>query len=276
MGLNRYLKLRQCFHVGTDEPIHCELYPAERSDSPVLIVLPGLVTYGELYAELLAGFSAQGYNTVALDYPGHGYSCGENGVYTVASVVKAVRQLINVLQERFSGPVYLYGYSIGSLLGVAAAEQDSRIEAVVCGTLLVPEVAPDFMHQVAWHWVSSSALFFPYLRVPLKTVVDYGQLIAGHPAEKELMEDPLCMYDYPLSTLASLYSWRSEVKRKTMDFRALILHGTTDEVLPLSYSRKLVAELTHPFDLQELPGGHMTPWVNPQLLVRQIHDWIHD
>lgn len=274
LGLEPFLACREELFIG-DPAIHCELY-VHSAEAPLILFIPGIGTYAELYAELLAGISEQGFNVVGVDLRGHGYSGGSRGDYRVGQVILDLQQVISCLQQRFSGPVCVYGYSIGGLLAVALAERDERIASVLCGTLLVTELAPDLVHQFGWTLTWSSALMFPQLRLPMRTFIDYDQLLAGHPAGEEINRDPRIVFDYPLATLASLFTHRTGVLRKRYEFSAAIIHGEHDEVLPLAYSRRVVEEAKHPFELIELPGeGHMVPWDNPALLINRVSDWFH-
>ncbi|PSL13840.1 pimeloyl-ACP methyl ester carboxylesterase [Marinobacterium halophilum] len=275
LGIESQLQQRQCISVG-ELPLHTEYYH-HGAEAPLLLFLPGIGTYCELYAELLAGFCAQGFNVVGVDLRGHGYSGGTRGLYTVKQAVADSMQVIDHYRQTIDGPVYLYGYSIGALLAVAIAEQDERVDAVVCGTLLVPEIAPDMLHHLGWSWIWSSALLMPGMHMPMKNFIDYDRLLAGHPAGDEINSDPRIVFDYPLQTLSSLFTHRLGVLRQAYDFRSLIIHGEQDEVLPLSYSRRVQEALVHPFALQPVPGeGHMLPWDNPDLLVQQISAWLQD
>jgi len=75
LGSELYLAKRETFHVG-ELPVHCEIYE-HCVDSPVLLFLPGIGTYAELYAQMLCSLPQQGFNVVATDPQGHGYSGGE-------------------------------------------------------------------------------------------------------------------------------------------------------------------------------------------------------
>jgi pimeloyl-ACP methyl ester carboxylesterase len=273
MDINRYLAHRECFHVA-NPAVHCEYFAADVENAPVLVFLPGMGTYCELYAELLFKLSRVGFNVVGVDYPGHGYSEGSRGRYDVAAVTRAVSLVIDKLEKKTTGSVYVYGYSIGSLLAVACAERDERISAVVCGTLLLPEIAPDFLHSLGWQWTWGVAQLFPGLKLPLKSMIDYEQLLAGHPAAKEINQDPLIVFDYPLATLASLFSWRSSIRKCEFPFRLLVIHGEKDEVLPVSYSENVAKQVAHPIEISIVPGGHMLPWDAPDLLVAKISSWL--
>ncbi len=271
LGLIPFLEKRQSIKVN--ESVHCELYHFS-NEAPVLVFLPGIGTYCELYAELLSGISDQGFNVVGVDLRGHGYSTGNRGDYRVEQIIDDVSAVIDSLSEQYTGPVGVYGYSIGGMLAVAAAERDVRILSVLCGTLLVTEIAPDLVHQFGWSWTWSSALFFPHLKVPMKTFIDYEELLKGHPAATEISQDPRIVYDYPLGTLASLFSHSSGAMKKHYNFKAAIIHGEKDEVLPLHYSKEVIASMTHPFELIELKNeGHMVPWDNPNLLINKVSEW---
>lgn len=273
LGIEPLLRQREVVSVG-NLPLHTEYYHHD-AEAPLLLFLPGIGTYAELYAELLSGLCEQGFNVVGVDLRGHGYSGGPRGLYTVDQVVADCRDVINHYRQTVRGPVYIYGYSIGALLAVAAAEQDPRIEAVVCGTLLVPDVAPDMMHQLGWSWIWGSALLMPGMPLPMKSFIDYDRLLAGHPAGEEINADPRIVFDYPLKTLSSLFTHSLGVLREQYGFRGLIVHGDRDEVLPLSYSTRVQEALAHPFRLQPVADeGHMLPWDNPAELVRIISDWL--
>lgn len=273
LGIEPMLRQREVISIG-ELPLHTEYYHHDDT-APLLLFLPGIGTYSELYAELLSGLCAQGFNVVGVDPRGHGYSGGPRGLYTVDQVVADCRQVIDHYRQTVRGPVYIYGYSIGALLAVATAEQDSRVEAVVCGTLLVPDVAPDAMHQLGWSWIWGSALLMPGMPLPMKSFIDYDRLLAGHPAGEEINADPRIVFDYPLKTLSSLFTHRLGVLHQRFGFRGLIIHGDRDEVLPLSYSERVREVLTHAFELQPVADeGHMLPWDNPPRLVGLISDWL--
>ncbi|MEH6578748.1 MAG: alpha/beta hydrolase [Amphritea sp.] len=272
LGNGPFLAHRETFHVGS-LPVHCEIY--EHSlEAPVLLFLPGIGTYAELFAEMLCRISEHGFNVIAIDLPGHGYSGGERGMYTVDSVVESVSLVIDALEQRYSGPFGIYGYSIGALLAVAAAEQDDRIDAVLCGTLLTTEVAPDMFHYLGWQWTWGSALVFPHVKLPLSWIVDYDQLLAGHPAGELINQDPMLVLDYPFKTLASLFGHKAGIMLRDYPFKMAIVQGDEDEVLSLDYSKQVIKQAKQPIELIAIPGeGHMVPLTAPPKLAGIIANW---
>lgn len=273
LGIRDFLRSRDKVLLPKSR-VNTEHFFHAGKDAPLVIFLSGIGTYTELYAELLFGLSEAGFNVVGLDYPGHGYSEGSRGFYTVESVREALSELLDRIESSHSGPVFLFGYSIGSLLALDFAEQDTRVDGVVCGTLLVPEVVPDVMHLWGWQWLWGLSMWMPSYRIPLKSVVDYERMLKGNPAAVEINHDPLMVFDYPISTLASVYGWKSRSLKDAGSFQGLIIHGAEDEVLPLSYSQKLVNVLKPSFDLVTIPGGHMQPWDAPSLIIEHIVQWV--
>lgn len=271
LGLHDYLQERTAFCVG-EHSLHCELYE-HSPDAPTILFLPGIGTYTELYAELLCKLSRQGYNLVGIDPLGHGYSGGERGHYTVEQMCAAVSELLDVLQQRYSGPFGIYGYSIGALLAVAAAENDPRLSAVLCGTLLVPDLAPDFAYRMGWNWTWASSLFLPGFKLPLGSLIDFEQLLEGT-AGAEIKKDPLVVFDYPLKTLSSLFTHSCNIVNQEYAFASAIMHGDQDEVLPVSYSKRLVHYCAQPLELLVLERqGHMVPFLKPDLVVTMAAQW---
>lgn len=253
---------------------HVEFYAADDSAAPLLIFLPGISTYVELYAGLLYRLSQQGFNVAALDYPGHGYSTGERGQLSVTQVSVWVSELIDVFEERCpQSQIGILGYSIGSLLALKAAETDARIQRLICGTLLVPEYAPDVLHSLGWMWMQTAALWTPRLKVPLTRLLDFSALIKALPGVDVLEHDPRLVMAYPLGALADLFSVRCNSVKAVQSFKMLVVQGDTDEVLPLSYVQSLQGKLVQPFDLVVVPGGHMLPWTATEQLCIEMRHW---
>ncbi|WP_315980832.1 alpha/beta fold hydrolase [Aliamphritea spongicola] len=224
LGNTDALLQRECLQLTADD-IRCELYRSASASDPLVIFFPGLSAYVELYAGMLASLAEEGFNVVGVDPPGHGYSGGTAGSYLPEDIQRITSQLLDVLEDEFSGPKVAFGHSVGGMLAVAAAEHDPRIEAVICQTLLVTEVPPDWWHFWGWQWIRASSQWLPQWQVPLDSVLDFRQLISGHPAEDLLQRDPLLIMAYPLRTLAGLFSHRTGVMRQAYPFRLLVIQG---------------------------------------------------
>ena len=268
LGISDALKHREVWRL--DASINVEIYPVSHS-APNILFLAGIGTYVELYAELAVALNQQGFNVIAVDPPGHGYSAGHRGRYTVEQFQRHLSHVLDALESRFTGGWSVYGYSIGAVTAVALAEQDRRIQAVLCTTLLLGQEPPDMMYALGWSWTSFSALWFPNLRLPLKSFIDFESLLGDHPAGPFINDDPLIIFDYPLATLASLFTHQAGIVDSVYPFTLINLQGDQDEVLSKEYALRVAKKIKQPMHLEFIEGaGHMMPWDDPEDLALRI------
>ncbi len=274
LGIHHLLADREVLEIEGQPSVHCEVYRYAPA-APVLFFLPGLGTYVELYAELLSRLRDQGFNIVAVDPRGHGYSGGERGLFRVGDLVADLGRILDRLQQEFTGPAAIFGYSGGAITALALAERDERVRAVLCGTLLISEIEPDLQHRLGWLWIRNSALFYPRSRVPLNQIVDFESMLDALPAGPLIRRDPRLVFEYPLATLASLFSQRSGILRQKYPFSLGILQGDRDEVLGIDYVRRVIARSKQPIDLILVAGeGHMLPWDRPATMAEYAGVWL--
>jgi len=268
LGIDHLLQTREVWRL--DASINVEIYPFS-PDAPNVLFLAGIGTYVELYAEFASALNGLGYNVIAVDPPGHGYSSGIRGRYSVEQFQGHLVHVLDHLSQRFSGRWIAYGYSIGAVSAVALAEQDDRISQVVCTTLLLSEVPPDLLYAMGWSWTSLSAMWFPSLRVPLKSFIDFETLLGDHPAGPYINDDERMIFDYPLATLASLFSHKAGIVNNAYPFALTLLQGDQDEVLTLEYTQRVISAVEHPITLDVIKGfGHMLPWDDPSGLAERF------
>ncbi len=278
LGLKQHLKGRRVLEIS-NLPIHCEVYetrgPERASTSPVVIFVPGFGTYAEMYCELLDGLAGAGFNAVGVDIRGHGWSGGQRGLYQVNQVVKDLSQVITRLKDDYNGPVVLFGSSIGSVLALACAERDRRVQALICHTLFLTEIPPDFLHLIGWFWTSLWALFMPHAIVDFRFFTNVNTMLKGTVLGEFAAHDDLLVWRYPLATLGSVYSRPSRVYREQVGFPAAIVIGDRDELIDLEYERTIIRGMRHPFDLIVIPGArHMLPFENIEDTIEQVSSWL--
>jgi pimeloyl-ACP methyl ester carboxylesterase len=268
LGISDALTHREVWRL--DASINVEIYPVSHS-APNILFLAGIGTYVELYAELAVALNQQGFNVIAVDPPGHGYSAGNRGRYTVEQFQHHLSHVLNALESRFTGPWSVYGYSIGAVTAVALAELDQRIQSVLCTTLLLGQEPPDMMYALGWSWTRFSALWFPNMRLPLKSFIDFESLLGDHPAGPYINDDPLIIFDYPLATLASLFTHQAGIADSVFPFTLINLQGDHDEVLSKEYALRVANRIKQPMHLEFIEGaGHMMPWDDPENLAHRI------
>ena len=275
LGMLRYLERCEPIELG-DLPLHCELYHSSPT-APTIIFIPGIGTYSQLYCELLARMSDRGFNLIAVDIRGHGCSGGQRGSFRVSEVIADIRQLLDELERRFQGPFGIFGCSLGARLGLAVAEQDDRIETLLCHTLFLAELPPDIYHFFGWNSLYFGNLFTPLLKVNLRLFVDIDRLLRFNPMGKYADRDPLLVWDYPIYTLYSTYSHPSRILRERLPLRSsAIIIGSKDEILSIGYTRDLIRRSVQPFDLIVIEeGSHMLPFDHIEETLQASVNWFH-
>ncbi len=268
-----YLQQRQILEF-TDLPLHGELY-LHSDAAPWILFIPGIGTYSELYCEMLCKLSRQGFNTLSIDLPGHGYSVGPRGAYQIDTLVTQLGEVVDYIEQRYPGPISLFGCSIGSRIGLAVAEQDSRIKALMCHTLLLNELPPDMFHDMGWQALSMSRWMMPGMEVDFRTFIDIDNILEHNPMGEFARQDTRIVWNYPIATLDSLYSASSNILKQPLGIPAAIIVGEHDDVLPPAYIRRLIEQSAQPFDLFEVSNAaHMLPFDQVDLTVSTVCQWL--
>lgn len=272
LGYAPFIAHRQTLTVG-DVPIHLELYESGKDD-PVIVFLPGIGTYAEMYCEFLYKLSTWGFNVVGVDLRGHGYSGGRRGVYTVRQVVFDLKQVVTALSEKFSGPIGFFGCSIGAPLAMACAENDPRIKALLCHTLFLSEYPPDAFTYYGWNSLKFTRLFLPDFKIDFRSFIDVNALVRGNAFADFIDYDELIVWEYSIDTLADLYSIKTSLVEEKRDFKAAIITGEDDEVIQVNYMRHIIEKMKHPFDFICIANArHMLPFLNVRETVHAARDW---
>ncbi len=272
LGLAPFIAKRKHISVGS-VPIHLELYESDKNH-PVIVFLPGIGTYSEMYCEFLFKLSTWGFNVVGADLRGHGYSGGERGVYTVSQVISDMKEVVDVLSRSFKGPIGFFGCSIGAPLAMACAENDPRIRALLCHTLFLSEYPPDFFTLYGWNTLRFSRMFLPDFKIDFRSFIDVNALISGNAFADFIDYDSLIVWEYSIGTLADIYSWKTSLLENERDFKAALITGENDEVIQVEYMRQIIQRMKHPFDFICIANArHMLPFLNVKETVYAAKDW---
>lgn len=158
-------------------------------------------------------------NILALDYRGYGFSTGKPGIDDCCADALHAYDALAALRSGSDGPIFVYGYSLGSCFAVHVAAHRP-----VAGLILqapVTSAAEVCEHFSPW-----------YLRWLIRFEAD--------PALRNRKPQPI-------DTVASLTT------------PLLVIHGSADEVIPISLGRKLFEQAAAAEKVFcEVPGGaHM-------------------
>ncbi|MEH6823226.1 MAG: alpha/beta fold hydrolase [Motiliproteus sp.] len=275
LNLIPYLQQRKILSFGT-LPLNGECYH-HSDDAPWIVFIPGIGTYSELYCEMLCKLSQQGFNTLSIDLPGHGYSGGPRGAYQLDTLVTQFGEVFDYIEQNYSGAITLFGCSIGSRISLELAEHDARIKALMCHTLLLNEVPPDMFHDMGWQALSMSRWMMPGMTVDFRSFIDIDNILEHNPMGEFARHDTRIVWNYPIATLDSLYSAPSQILEKPLGIPAAIIVGEHDDVLPPAYIRRLIKQSAQPFDLFEVSNAaHMLPFDQVEITVETVSHWFKE
>ena len=134
---------------------------------------------------------------------------------------------------------------------------------------------PDLFHAVGWQTLGWTNLLLPGWKVDLAHLLDVDSLLCEARHGRWLREDELLVWEYPVSTLASVFGHRHRALSEVLPFRAAVFTGERDEVVSPAYTRRLLEHLAHPFDTLEIEAGcHMLPFTRAQELARHSAGWL--
>lgn len=98
------------------------------SVGPTLLMLHGVTRRWQTFLPLLPSL-AKTWHVMAPDFPGHGESGRSNESYRV---IDYVRDTVGLIQTYTTGPVVLYGHSLGAMVATAvAAELPRQVRGIV-------------------------------------------------------------------------------------------------------------------------------------------------
>ena len=174
----------------------------------------------------LAQFLFPRYNVLMLDHRGHGESDGHRTTIGYEERLD-VHGAVDLLLERGLGPVGIYGMSMGGATAILATAEDPRIAAVVADS--------------------------PYAR--LRWAVQQSARLRGYPP----IISPAVAFLGCLTTALHLrYPMRSfdpvAVVGKIAPRPLLLMHGTEDEIIPVSSAHALFASAGEPKELWLIEG----------------------
>ncbi len=212
--------------------LHVDLYRTALAKASV-VFQPGVGSYARFYAPLCQALVRAGYNVLAIDRPGHGYSEGERGDCTIAEATAVTGIVIEAARQTFGLPVILIGSGLGGLITgcsvLAGLKPDLAIAQnfVLPGPLLSLRLRGRFIERFRKRPYDIS-----HLANGFRSISGDAALITYLKAKA----DPQAAWTQSARAVASLFRYHPP-KPLRLAAPLVLISGTRDRIIPASASR---------------------------------------
>lgn len=236
--------------------VHLELHIAD-PEAPTMIFTPGLGNYTRFWTAAMGAFRERGINVIGVDRPGHGISEGLRGDATVGENIEILGEVVKLARDRFSGPVFLSGASLGGITTWWALPFEFDIDGAVISNMVEPGTTVSFADKVKVAVLRLLAKVVPRAPMSVKQIANFDA-VARDPNYRHYFEDEpdrIFVWTVTLRSALSIGSFEPPKDWKTLDVPALVLTGGGDEMIPAALVRKCFKNAGLPNgQLVELPG----------------------
>ena len=216
-----------------------------KKESDTIVVLGHGVTGNKdrpFVVTLAEELAKDGVNTLRFSFSGNGASGGR---FVDSNISKEVEDLGAVLDNLSNARVGYIGHSMGAAVGVLRAARDPRIKFLVSLAGMVN--TKDFAER------------------------EFGMV---KPGEGFMWDDTNCPLSQAyMDDLRKIGSTVNEAPKIKVPW--LLVHGTEDDVVPITDSREIFTKANKPKDLREIPGSnHVFAGAATQKMVEIVKNWI--
>lgn len=264
--------------------IHLDIFSQPKPAAPVVMAVHGLMTYGRLFVPLAKAFFEQGYTVVCPDIGGNGFSGGVRGDMPVAQATEQMVDAALWVRQRFDGPLFLLGISLGGPVAYATASAGAPVSALACLDLF-PFDDPDAMRQIVAQpgmldWLpalKALSAIFGWVRVPTRWLAKIENAV---PDDEQItiqpwLNDPLVPREISLRSLVSAVTTPMAVPLERNTTPTLVLNQANDRLLPPDVTRATFLRLGGPkqyVEFEHAPHWSFTPAFHGRL-VRECDAW---
>jgi alpha-beta hydrolase superfamily lysophospholipase len=246
-------------------------------EAPTVVLLCGLGFHTFEYEPLATQLAAEGWNSLSFDYRGHGRSGGPRGRWTLDELVADCRHAIDFACQRYSGPIGLFGNSLGAMVAILTGVRDDRLHGVAAANC--PARIADFLLTRPRRALFSLAkLIGPFapMRISVDHFYSYEQLIDDRSWVSTIQRDPLIADARRLSvtTLRTLLeAWNGPEAARELHKPLLVIQGQNDHLQPPKQSQLVFEVANGPKKYEVLDTGHLPHLEAPKMIAGVLIEW---
>ena len=236
-------KVRRDFVVWKGLKISLDIYESSPTD-PVLIFHGGIGNYSRFYYLFLSLLAEKGFNVIAVDRPGHGFSEGARGDCTVEDVRDFMPLVIDKATELFNDRIGMFGSSLGGITTFYLLPDLKGVRSAICHNWLYPGESADKSKWLLKLILRAMSRFTPNKPIPLRKLVDEKKVkelsdspyVVNH--FMHIDQDPLYCQSLSLRSVVSYFNdYRPNGSYESVNIPVLGLISEYERVLPLQTSK---------------------------------------
>ena len=227
--------------------------------APVVLFLPGTMTHPLFYEEFLDALNRAGLTVAGLHGQGHGKSPRVHRPLTFASLVENARDAVTWIRETFPGrPLAVVGSSQGSIVAMALAAADHRLDAVFAHNIVDPALPSSIQitrfprgltraYPAVLAAFRAAARIAPSAPVPFGAYLDIRRVCSDEATAEYFYTDPLGRRSYPLRFMASLFTADlAGMRDGSITCPVTVIAARGDPLFPLAYIREVFGRIVAP------------------------------
>ncbi len=239
------LKTVQCEEIRwNDLAVNLEVYSSKPTD-PVVIFHGGMANYARFYYLFLAKLSERGFNVIAVDRPGHGFSEGVRGDCRVEDMKSLLPQVLEFARERFNDRIGMMGTSLGGITTFYLLPDLEGLRSALCHNWLYPGELADPSKALLGRFLKLLNMVRPMSPVPVRKLMDVEKVreLSENPFIVDyflgINQDPLYCESLSLRSVVSYFGgYRPEKSYHEVDIPVMGLISEKEKVLPLETSKE--------------------------------------
>lgn len=278
--MNQKLKIsaEELTITSGDYKLYGRLYVVNK-ESPTIILLHGLGFHSFEYEELAPLLAESNFNCLAFDFRCHGRSEGKRGYWTLQELADDAKNAVDYVHNRFNDKIGIFGNSLGAIVAVFAASQDSRIKSIVASGC--PTITADFLLTRFRKILLFIASHCPYLfpsKLSVNYFIPYTKILSNPVLIRKIENDPLIPEARKLAvtTYKRILEWNATKVAKKVNVPLLVLQSKGDKLQPINQSEILYNVANEPKELKLIDtAGHLPHLENPELTTKILIEWFN-
>lgn len=227
--------------------INLEIYDSQIEDAPVIIFSHGIAGYARVLLPFIIPLFRKGYTLIVPDLQGYGYNNGIKGDFEWNAHVQNLKDAAKFAKEKYKGPVWLGGASMGGPLAYAAASECDFIEGLLCWCLwdfsdkefMQNETSTGRATYVLIPLFKFLSKFFGKVRLKTYHLISYDTLTDSKEFNTLIKRDPQAGTHITLKGASSLVlDSKPAIPHSSYVKPVLVVQPGNDQITPKKYIKK--------------------------------------